>query len=272
MALQIFATRDAIASAHKALAAFTHVVFVYSPLSIRPFYLRADQLKIEPVSIWLPWKPESRAALDRWYANGGLLIDRSADLETIDSADVVIYTESSFALNRLARAAAVAREDVVIERPLTWVKHEETVETRTPPVDELRALWTHCAGKRLTDQELADASGTLVSRLQLMRARLKPVEEWEIRPRLAPENAGLLPAWEWIGDGCRASRKSVRLAGHLTAMNELVRLGHVDIAKHHVYPEQEPDWAALERKRVAALENLAAVKALALSLPDHLAA
>ncbi|MCP3714893.1 hypothetical protein [Paraburkholderia sp. CNPSo 3281] len=269
MAPRLYVTDNVIASVRKAHETFTHTVLVYSPVSIRPFYLRTDQLDIEPVHIWLPWKRETLASLERWRARGGLLVSRCPDLEAIGSADVVIFTESSFALSRLARAVSIAHEHVVIERPFTWCKHEETVDVRTPSVETLRALWAHCQGKAMTDDELAQASGILKTRLQLMRARLRPAEEWRLLPRIAPESSALRAAWDWIGDGRNASRKAVRLAGHQKAVQELARLGHVVLEKRYVYPGVEPNWAALERKRAGALANLTAVQVLVNSLPGH---
>ncbi|MGK8202875.1 hypothetical protein ACRS3T_03535 [Burkholderia cenocepacia] len=105
-----------------------------------------------------------------------------------------------------------------------------------------------------------------------MRESLKPVEEWEMRPRLEPDAPGLSPAWDWIGSGRSELKKVIREEGHKATIKEMARLGHISLIKWQVYRSNEPDWDVLERKRKAAIADLAEVRSLVESLPDHLRA
>ncbi|MEX3961664.1 hypothetical protein AB4Y42_05510 [Paraburkholderia sp. EG286B] len=274
MAAKLFVTRDAIASIRKAHKAFTHVLVNRSYASIRPAYFRSAKLDVEPIYSHAPWEPASLAQLERWRKGGGVLIDRDSVPDRTGATDVLVFVEAPFSLARVTRAATAAREQVVITLPHTWRIHEEAIDARTPPVEALQDIWKICRGKRMTDRELSEATGIPTSRLQYMRAGLKPAKECDIRPRLAPDSPALTIAWEWINEGngadCRTSRKVVRLAGHQAAVKELARLGHITLTQFLVYGAEEPDWDKLARKRAAALADLAAVRALIESLPDHL--
>ncbi|MFP3703362.1 hypothetical protein SB783_05115 [Paraburkholderia sp. SIMBA_009] len=124
----------------------------------------------------------------------------------------------------------------------------------------------------MTDDELADAVDIPKQHVQYMRSSLKPVEKWEIKPRLRPESAALIPAWEWIGAGRSADKKEVRMCGHKAAVKEMARLGHIRLQKIQSYPEIEPDWGRLDKCRAKAITDLASVRSLVESLPDHLQA
>jgi hypothetical protein len=150
--------------------------------------------------------------------------------------------------------------------------HEQCIELRTPPVEVLQKLWAVCRDARMTDAELAEAVDLPKQHVMYMRKALKPVEEWQIKPRLLPDFAGLLDAWEWIGTGRCASKKEVREAGHKAAIKEMARLGHIGLEKYQHYPAEEPVWERLERRRSRAISDLAAVRSLVESLPDHLQA
>ncbi|QGZ54304.1 hypothetical protein [Paraburkholderia acidiphila] len=276
MAAKLYATNDVVASIQRAHEAFTHVLVNRSYASIRPTYFRSEKLSVEPIFSYAPWEPASLAQLERWRANGGVLIDRNSVPDKAGETDVLIFVEAPFSLARVTRATALAHEHVIIARPHVWRTHEEAIELRAPPVETLQEIWKHIRGRRMTDLELVDATGIPMSRLQYMCAGLKPGKELEMRPRLAPQAPGLLPAWEWInagdGAGCTASRKAVRLAGHKNAVRELARHGHIALTKYLAFGAEEPQWEKLASKRAAALADLAAVRALVESLPDHLEA
>jgi hypothetical protein len=272
MAAKLYRTSDIAASIRKAHEAFTHVTCCRSYASLRPPFFRSERLDVAPIYSYASWIPESAAQLERWRAGGGVLISRDSMPDAAGETDVMVLAECPFSMARVTRAAGVTLEHVVIPVPI-WRIHDEAIDARTPPVETLQEIWKVCRGKRMTDQDLADATGIPRSRLTYMRARLRPREEWEMRPRLAPDAAALLPAWNWlIGDGvgCTAERKAVRLAGHRAAVRELARRGHVAMTKYQVYDAAEPVWQRLEDKRVQALADLAAVRALVDSLPSHL--
>ncbi|CAE6826789.1 hypothetical protein [Paraburkholderia aspalathi] len=274
MAPRLYATGDIVASIHKANGSFTHVAANVSHASIKPVHFRADNLSVDPVFSYANWVPASFAQLERWRAAGGVLLDRNAmpDLIGAGAADVLLLIEAPFTLERIKRAVHAAREHVVLARPHTWRIHEEAVDLQAPSVETLQKIWKQCRGQRMTDLELAKATGIPTSRLQYMRARFKPVSEWDIKPRLAPENPAYLPAWEWIGNGRSSVRKELRLSGHQAAVKEMARLGHIALEKLHRYPSAEPRWDVLERRRAETLAELAAVRALIESIPDYLEA
>lgn len=275
MAAKLFVTRDAIASIRKAHDAFTHVRVDRSYASLRPAFFHSDRLHVEPIYVYAPWEPASSTQLARWRAGGGVLIDRSSVPDSAGQSDVTILLETPFSLARITRAAAVARDQLVIVLPHVWHVHESAIDARTPSVEALRQIWAHCRGRRVTDQELAEATGIPRSRLQYMRAGLKPAKEWEMKPLLAPDAPGLADAWKWInvgdGAGLSATRKDVRLSGHQPAVKQLARLGHIKLTQFFCYGTAEPNWALLEHKRAEAIAGLAAVRSLVDSLPDHLA-
>lgn len=275
MAPKLYATRDPATSIRHALAGFTHVNANVSYGCIRPLLFDSKKLDVEPIFSWAAWLPASFAQRDRWAAEGGCLLDRNWMPNLAGAADVLVLLEAPLSLKRIELATRVAREAVVISIPVTWRQHELTIDLRTPPVETLQSLWAHCRGKRMTDQELADASGVPRSNVQIMRTRLSPQEVWDIRPRLAPEAAALMLAWNWInaagdGSGISVPRATVRLAGHRAAVKELGKRGHVAVTKYQVYGTDEPDWKKLARRRATALADLAAVRAVVESLPDHI--
>lgn len=272
MAAKLFVTRDAIASIRKAHETFTHVRVDRSYASLRPSFFRSEKLGVEPLYVFAPWEPVSLAQLERWRSGGGVLIDRSSVPDKAGQSDVAILLEAPFSLTRITRTAAVTHEQVVIVLPHVWQVHEEAIDARTPSTEALQEIWKCCRGQRMTDLELSEATGIPRSRLQYMRAGLKPTKEWEMKAQLAPDAPGLMEAWKWInavhGAGCSATRKDVRLAGHQAAVKQLARLGHIKLTQFFCYGTAEPNWAKLARKRGEALEGLAAVRALVESLPE----
>lgn len=272
--MKLYVTHDIIASVHKMHAAFTHVALNVAYMSIRPGFLHTAKIQIKPAFTYAAHQPATAPQLGRWKANGGLLLDRNPSADTIGEkvADAVAMAECPFTSERLRRAVLAAREQVVIPVPHTWRLYEETIDVRKPPVDELKAIWALCRGERMTDEELEEATGIVKSRLRLMRAQLKPSKEWELHPMLEPDNPGLLPAWAWVGAGRMTSRKEIRLAGHLPAVEEMARLGHITLVQRNHFDKAEPYWPSVERHRAEAIADLGLIRALVESLPDHLQA
>ncbi|KVP98750.1 hypothetical protein WJ97_09925 [Burkholderia ubonensis] len=271
--MKLYATDDAAASIHKAHDAFTHVLVNRGYELIRSFHFRSSRIADLPVHDWASWNPASNTQLERWREHGGVLLNGDTFSDKVGPADVLVFVECPLSMRRINRSCLHVCEYAVLPRPVTWVSHEHAVDLRAPSVERLRELWQHCRGKRMTDQELSDVSGVRKTDVQYLRRRFRDtVEEWQIKPRLAPESAALMPAWEWVGTGVCASRKVVRLAGHKAAIKEMARRGHITLEKFHQFSAAEPEWAALEARCAAALADLAAVRALIEGLPDHLTA
>ncbi|WP_081063116.1 hypothetical protein [Burkholderia stagnalis] len=270
--MKLYRTNDTAGSIRSAFDAFTHVLVNRGYTTIKPVFFRSGKIADLPVFQWAWWDKSTAGQLDRWRENGGVLIDRYTTSERAGPADVLVFVECPLTMNRVERSMTNVAEYGVIPRPHTWRVHEEAIDLRMPDSDRLRLLWDICRGACITDDELADRSGLPKQVVQYQRGGLRSVEQWDIRPRLAPESPGLLPAWGWIGTGREESKKTVREAGHKAAIKEMARLGHVSLRKYRAYPADEPDWGRLEKKRQQAIADLAEVRSLVESLPDHLQA
>ncbi len=266
--MKIYATSDIAASIRKAHGDFTHVLVNRGYTTIKPIFFRSSKIADLPVYQWAWWDKATDGQLHRWRERGGILIDRYTFSDKAGAVDVVVFVECPLTMKRIQKSVVNTAEYAVIPRPHTWRVHEECIELRTPTAERLRVLWGICRGARLTDAELADLSGIPKQHVMYMRKSLKPAEEWTIKPRLAPEFAGFVDAWEWIGAGRTVSRKDAR--AHKAAIREMARLGHISLEKIQQYPNDEPDWEKLEKKRAAAIADLAAVRSLVETLPDHL--
>jgi hypothetical protein len=152
---------------------------------------------------------------------------------------------------------------------MAWRTHEECVDLRHPPIDLLEAIWRVCGGKQMTNGELAQETGLPVHHVQYLKNSLKPEEYWYIQKRLAPERDEFVPAWDWL-EGGAVPKRAVTEAGHKAQVEEMARFGYIGLKKMQHYPAGEPDWKVLKKKRETALNDLAAVRSLIESLPDHL--
>lgn len=269
--MKYFATSDVALSVRKAHDAFTHVLVNRGYTTIRPVFFKSSKIADLPVYVWAYWDKASASQLIRWRERGGVLLDRYTYSDMAGPADVLVFVECPLTMERVTKSAIHTAEYAVLPRPHTWRVHEDCIDLRTPSADRLRELWHLCRGRRMTDDELAEASGIAKQHVMYLRKSLKPVEEWEIRPRIAPEFPGLMPAWEWIGAGRTDAKRVVREAGHKAAVKEMARRGHVAMTKWQVYRDTEPDWDVIERKRAEAIADLASVRSFVESLPDHLA-
>jgi len=268
--MKLYVTHDVAASIRKAHADFTHVLVNCGYTTIKPVFFRSAKIADLPVYQWAWWDQSTDGQLKRWRESGGVLLDRYTVSNRAGAADVLVFVECPLTMARVAQSAVNTAEYTVLPIPHTWSTHQECVDLRTPPTDVLRDLWKICCGARLTDAELEEASGIPRQKVMYMRKNLRPVEEWQIKPRLAPDFTGFIDAWEWIGTGRTASKKDVRLEGHRAAIKEMARLGHISLTKYLQYPDREPDWSVLDRKRSRATADLAEVRSLVETLPDHL--
>ncbi|HDR9148929.1 hypothetical protein [Burkholderia vietnamiensis] len=268
--MKLYSTSDTAGSIRKAFADFTHVLVNRGYTTIKPAFFKSASIADLPVYVWAWWDRASDGQLAKWQANGGVLLDRYTYSDRAGAADVLVFVECPMTMDRLTRSYAKTSEYTVIPVPHTWRVHEECIDLRTPRVEDLRAIWSACRGRRLTDEELESETGIPRQRVTYMRKSLKPVEEWELRPRLEPDAAGLVPAWDWIGSGRTESKKVIREVGKKAAIKQMARLGHISLTKWQVYRNDEPDWDVIERKRLQAIADLAEVRSLVESLPDHL--
>lgn len=268
--MKLYATDDVVASIRKAYEEFTHVLVNRGYTTIKPVYFKSGKIADLPVYQWACWNPATDSQLERWRAGGGVLLDCYTTSERAGPADALVFVECPLTLARIDQSTPHIGEYTVIPRPHTWRVHEECIDLRTPSAAALEPLWRAARGSRLTDYQLAQVVNLPKTDVQYLRASLKPVEEWVMKPRLAPESAALLPAWEWIGSGRSNLRKEVRLNGHQAAVKEMARLGHIALDKFHRYKDTEPHWAGIEERHAAAKADLAQIQFLLESLPDHL--
>ncbi|PRX32273.1 hypothetical protein B0G75_104294 [Paraburkholderia sp. BL18I3N2] len=270
--MKLYATNDIPTSIRRAHGDFTHVLVNRGYTTIKPVFFRSVLIADLPVYQWGFWKDATRGQHERWRKNGGVLIDEYAFSDKSGAADVLVFVECPMTMQRIVQSSQHIAEYTVIPRPHTWRVHEECIELRTPTVDALRLLWRAAHGRRISDDQLARETGVPRQHVTYMRASLKPTEEWVMKPRLQPEFAAFQAAWEWIGAGRCAFRKEVREAGHRAAIKEMARLGHIALERVQAYPDVEPDWERVERRRLEAMADLAAVRSLLEGLPDHLQA
>ncbi|PRY07086.1 hypothetical protein [Paraburkholderia sp. BL25I1N1] len=270
--MKLFATSDIATSVRRAHVDFTHVLVNRGYTTIKPVFFRSILIADLPVYQWGFWKTATHGQHANWRKNGGVLIDEYAFSDKSGPADVLVFVECPMTMQRIVRSSQHIAEYTVIPRPHTWRVHEQCIDLRTPAVEQLQHLWRFCRGARMTDAELAEAADLPRQHVMYMRNSLKPAEEWVMKPRLQPEFAGFQAAWEWVGAGRSASKKVVREAGHRAAVKEMARLGHIALEKYQCYPTADPDWSRLEKKRADAIADLAAVRSLVQSLPDHLQA
>jgi hypothetical protein len=268
--MKLYATTDIATSIRRAHDAFTHILVNRGYTIIKPVFFRSVLISDLPVYQWGYWKKATHGQLERWRANGGVLIDEYTFSDKSGAADVLVFVECPLTMRRIIQSSQHIAEYTVLPRPHTWRVHEQCLDLRTPSADALQPLWQAARGRRISDDRLAEETGLTRPHLTYIRASLKPVEEWEIKPRLQPDFAGFLPAWEWIGAGRCASRKEVHEAGHKAAVKEMARLGHIALSKVQAYSDTEPDWERVERRRREAIEDLASVRSLLEGLPDHL--
>jgi len=263
--MKLFSTTDVAASIRKAHGEFTHVVLNRSYTLHRPVFFDSKKIMDMPLyqySIFLPTDTQK----ERWQENGGILIDLS---DSPWPCDVTAFIECPLSIARIEQVASESREYVVVPNPTHWAVYDEYVDLHRPTTEHLQELWRACGGRQMTNAELAEVSNWPIAQVMYMKAVFEPKEHWYIQKRLAPERDEFVPAWDWLESGC-IPRSEIGKAGHRAMVEEMARFGYIGLKKVWHYPSEEPDWRRLRKERLQALKDLAAVRLLVESLPDHL--
>lgn len=264
--MKLFTTSDVSKSVHAAHEQFTHIVLNRGYTLIRPVFFRTALLDDLPVHQYASWIPETESQLVKWNTSGGVLIVQDTHLTV--PGDVTVMVECPYAMDRLERVHGGNSEYGVIPHPVSWSTHEQCVDLRFPPADLLEAIWRVCGGHSMTNSELSAETGIPVPELQYVKNALKPVEHWYIQKRLAPERDEFVPAWDWLEAGV-VPKRAVSESGFKAQVEEMARFGYINLKRMQHYPADTPDWHMIDRKREAALSDLASVRALVESLPAH---
>jgi hypothetical protein len=267
--MKLYSTTDIAASVKKAYEQFTHVILNRGYTILKPVYFKTATLDGLPVLQYASWIPASETQLARWKNLGGILIEQDTRPKDGYQTDVTVMVEAPYDMDRLKACNWRNNEYGVIPNPMSWSTHEECIDLRFPTADLLREIWTIANGQPFTNSELATETGIPISQLQYIKNALHPVEHWYVQKRLAPEREEMLPAYDWLESGM-LTKNAIIESGHKSMIEELGKFGYIDLKRRMHYPAQEPDWQVVERKRQRALSDLAAVRSLVESLPDHL--
>jgi hypothetical protein len=268
--MKLYSTTDTAASLRKAYEEFTHVVLQRAYTLPRAVYFNTASLEDMVLSQYASWIPASESQLTKWRDSGGVLLELDETPQKSYPADVTVMVEAPFNMRRLNACNKRNTEYGVIPNPVSWSSHEGAVALRFPDSEVLRRIWGTAKGQPFTLPELAAETDVPVIDLRYLIRSLKPEEYWYVQKRLAPDLGGLKPAWEWLEAGA-TPRRAVRESGHKRQIDELGRLGYIGLKKCYHFPQEEPDWRKLYDIRQAALTDLANVRTLVESLPDHLA-
>jgi hypothetical protein len=263
--VKLFTTTDISASIHKASGQFTHVVFNRAYVLHKPVFFDSRPLLDLPLYQHMPWLDAEGRQFARWQETGGVLIEPGSVAHT---CDVTVLVECPLTVARIEQVASVSAEGVVIPNPVSWTVYDEYLDLHRPVTEHLQEIWSACGGRRMTNGELSRASGWPLSQLVYMKAIFQPKEHWYIEKRLAPERQEFIPAWDWLEGGC-VPRSEVTKAGFRAAVEEMARFGYIGLKKLQHYPAETPNWRKLAKEREQALRDLAAVRLLLESLPDH---
>ena len=266
--MKLFTTTDVAASVRRAYGQFTHVILNRGYTTIKPVFFMSKTIADLPLYQYASWIADPVHQVSRWENRGGVLIEQDTHPKRELKPDVTVMVECPYDLARIEACNQRNAEYGVIPHPMTWRTHEECVDLRHPPVDLLQAIWRVCGGKQMANYELANDTGLPVLQLQYLKNSLKPVEHWYIQKRLAPEREEFVPAWDWL-EGGPVPKRAVTEAGFKAQVEEMERFGYIGLKKIQHYPADEPDWKLLKKKRETALNDLAAVRSLVESLPDH---
>ena len=267
--MKLYSTTDIAASVKKAYEQFTHVVLNRGYTILKPVYFDTNKLAGLNCMQYASWIDASKPQLARWRNLGGILIEQDTHPKEDFPADVTVMVECPYDMDRLKKCNWRNNEYGVIPNPVSWSTHEECINLRFPTSDLLREIWTVAGGQPFTNGELATETGIPVSQLQYIKNALHPVEHWYIQKRLAPEREEMLPAWEWLEAGTVPKWK-INESGHKSMIEELGKFGYINLKRYQHYPQEEPDWQTVDRKRERALSDLSAVRSLVATLPDHL--
>lgn len=268
--MKLFSTTDIAKSVRKAYEKYTHVVLNRAYGLHKPVYFDTGKLldlKV-PMSQYASWIPASKSQLTRWKNLGGLLIEQDLIPPEEFRSDVTIQVECPLSMDRLKSCHWRNDEYGVIPHPVSWSTHEDWIDLHHPSADALRELWTAAAGRVFSVSELSFEVNIPVSRLQYLKNSLKPQEHWYVQKRLAPERTEFLPAWDWLEAG-EIPKSTITQSGFKPQIEEMARFGYINLKKMQHFPADEPDWRVVNRMRERALKDLASVRSLVESIPDH---
>jgi hypothetical protein len=266
--MKLFRTTDVSASVHAAYRQFTHIALNRGYTLIRPVHFRTALLDDLPIFQYASWIPSTASQVAAWQGKGGVLIEQDTVPKNLLAPDVTVMVECPYTMARIEACCARNTEYGVIPNPMSWSTHEECVNLRFPTQEALERLWRVAAGQSMNDSDLAAEAGYPIQHVRYMRNSLAPIERWTIHKRLAPDQAALMPAWDWIPSG-DIDRAKITKAGCRVQIEEMARLGNIGLKRLHHYPTDEPDWDNLTKRRETALTDLASVRSLLETLPDH---
>jgi hypothetical protein len=264
--MKLYSTTDVEKSVRRALRDFTHVVLNRGYTVLKPVFFNTGKLADLPVYQYASWIRETASQFNKWHDKGGVLI--SQDTHEGYACDVTVMVECPYSMDRLQRVHKANEEYGVIPLPVSWRTHEECVDTRFPEADLLKLIWTISRGQAWTDSELASEIGLSVAQVQYMKKPLNPRKMVAIEKRLSPDEFHLQDAWKWLEGGTH-SAQAIHESGFKKQIEEMGKLGYVNLRKYHAFSMEEPDWDRLNRYRETALQDLAAVRQLVESLPAH---
>lgn len=286
----LFYTDDVAASVRRLHGAYTHVVVNRSYKILKPIFFKTALISDLPIKMFADWEPPT-AGFETWKSDGGVLLDRSCYTEKAGAHDALVLVECPMSPKELDRTITRTEKQVVIFRPPSWKTHEEAIEILNPNGDTCRKLHkglvpmfdrAHVARVSkypdaicvLTDRELADATDLPSHHAMWMRRVFQPQEVWGVRPRLAPDDAGLLATWNAVHEIARGQEiLFARLVGGpqgwRRSLKEMARLGHIGLQRYRVYPNKEPDFDVLDAKHSHAVSALKEMRDLMASLPAH---
>ena len=267
--MKLFTTTDVAASVRKAHGEFTHVVLNRGYTTIKPVFFMSKTIADLPLYQFASWLGDPGSQVSRWENRGGVLIEQDTHPQRELKPDVTVMVECPYDTQRIDACHKRNAEYGVIPHPVAWRTHEECLDLRHPPVDLLEAIWRVCGGKEMTNAELAADTGLPVLQLQYVKNSLKPSEIWYVQKRLAPEREEFIPVWDWL-EGGPVTKRAISEARYKGQVEEMARFGYIGLKKIHQYPVDEPNWKILKKKRETALTELASVRSLVDSLPDHL--
>jgi hypothetical protein len=266
--MKLYATDDLSKSIHVAYEQFTHVILNRGYSLVKPTLFNSSTLDDLPIHQYASWIPATDRQVTMWQETGGVLIEQDPRPEIELAPDVTLMVECPYQMKRIEACCQRNAAYGVVPRPVSWAQHDETVDLRFPPVPFLQELWTVCGGQRMSNHELASELGVSVVNVQFMKTALNPKEHWHIQKRLAPEREEFIPVWDWL-ESKDYPRNEITKKGYRNWIEEMARFGYIQMKKIQHYPAETPNWKKLEEGRDAALMDMACVRLLVESLPDH---
>jgi hypothetical protein len=234
--------------------------------------------------------------IDKWKDQGGVLIYyRSFGVrEGLGPHDAQLLCECPLSIQQIDKVTTETEKLCVVRKPPTWRPHEEEVDLRFPTSTLCKRFWqashdgirnealcktigipdigTHWHG----DDELAERLGITPREFRVVRMTCLKNRDYlsivHLIPRIEPEDATLLPAYEFIKNECPEFGQGVHLhVGNAlkkvarfwrVAIRLLVRCGSVQrktTTAIYLPSGLEPDWKEIDQDRKDAKSRLAEV-------------